>query len=95
MHCPVCATRLVMTDRQGVTVDHCPTCRGVWLDRGELEKLLELAARSSHRSGRDHPRDHHDDDEDRFLLGGGGLGRWRGGDGGRRRRRGFLDDVFD
>jgi Zn-finger nucleic acid-binding protein len=84
-----------MTDRHGVTVDHCPTCRGVWLDRGELEKLLELAARSSHRSGRDHPRDHHDDDEDRFLLGGGGLGRWRGGDGGRRRRRGFLDDVFD
>jgi Zn-finger nucleic acid-binding protein len=84
-----------MTDRQGVTVDHCPTCRGVWLDRGELEKLLELAARSSHRSGRDHPRDHDDDDEDRFLPGGGGLGRWRGGDGRRRRRRGFLDDVFD
>jgi hypothetical protein len=42
MFCPVCkAVELVMTDRQGIEIDYCPTCRGVWLDRGELDKLIE------------------------------------------------------
>lgn len=45
MKCPVCAdTLLVMSERQGVEIDYCPQCRGVWLDRGELDKLLERAA---------------------------------------------------
>lgn len=45
MYCPTCATtRLVQTQRQKVDVDYCPHCRGVWLDRGELEKLLDKAA---------------------------------------------------
>jgi uncharacterized protein len=45
MKCPVCPdTALVMTDRQGVEIDYCPTCRGVWLDRGELDKLMDRAA---------------------------------------------------
>ena len=45
MKCPNCSdTTLVMTDRQGVEIDYCPVCRGVWLDRGELDKLLEKAA---------------------------------------------------
>ncbi|WP_010141818.1 TFIIB-type zinc ribbon-containing protein [Oceanicola sp. S124] len=41
MRCPVDGTELLMTDRQGVEIDYCPTCRGVWLDRGELDKIIE------------------------------------------------------
>ena len=41
MQCPVCKTGLVMTERQNIEIDYCPQCRGVWLDRGELDKILE------------------------------------------------------
>ena len=45
MQCPTCTdTALVMSDRQGVEIDYCPKCRGVWLDRGELDKLIERSA---------------------------------------------------
>ena len=45
MKCPVCTTvNLVMSERQGVEIDYCPDCRGVWLDRGELDKILQRAA---------------------------------------------------
>ena len=48
MKCPSCPeTALVMADRQGVEIDYCPQCRGVWLDRGELDKLIERAAASA------------------------------------------------
>lgn len=44
MKCPVCPeTTLLMSDRQGVEIDYCPKCRGVWLDRGELDKLIEFS----------------------------------------------------
>jgi Zn-finger nucleic acid-binding protein len=44
MKCPVCTiVNLSMSDRQGVEIDYCPQCRGVWLDRGELDKLIERA----------------------------------------------------
>ncbi len=41
MQCPHCEVDLVMSDRQGVEIDYCPKCRGVWLDRGELDKIIE------------------------------------------------------
>lgn len=45
MQCPVCKTvNLVMADRQGIEIDYCPQCRGVWLDRGELDKIIERSA---------------------------------------------------
>jgi len=44
MQCPVDGTTLVMADRQGVEIDYCPQCRGVWLDRGELDKIIERSA---------------------------------------------------
>lgn len=45
MDCPVCKNvKLVMADRQGIEVDYCPNCRGVWLDRGELDKIIDGAA---------------------------------------------------
>ena len=47
MHCPVDGTQLVMTERSGVEIDYCPACRGVWLDRGELDKIIERSASAS------------------------------------------------
>lgn len=44
MRCPVDNETLVMSDRHGVEIDYCPKCRGVWLDRGELDKIIERAA---------------------------------------------------
>ena len=41
MPCPVCRVPLVMSDRQGIEIDYCPQCRGVWLDRGELDKIID------------------------------------------------------
>ena len=41
MNCPIDGAVLDMSERQGVEIDYCPTCRGVWLDRGELDKLIE------------------------------------------------------
>ena len=55
MNCPVCSTDLRAVDRQGVEIDYCPRCRGVWLDRGELDKLLARSAQY---------RDEEDDDDD-------------------------------
>jgi uncharacterized protein len=44
MKCPVCKDpQLVISERQGIEIDYCPSCRGVWLDRGELDKLIEKA----------------------------------------------------
>ena len=47
MPCPVCRVPLVMSERQGVEIDYCPQCRGVWLDRGEIDKIIERSAREA------------------------------------------------
>ena len=44
MLCPIDKTPLVMSERQNIEIDYCPTCRGVWLDRGELDKIIERSA---------------------------------------------------
>lgn len=44
MQCPNDGAVLVMSERSGIEIDYCPTCRGVWLDRGELDKIIERAA---------------------------------------------------
>lgn len=45
MYCPACKDSVLsMTERQGVEIDYCPKCRGVWLDRGELDKIIEKSA---------------------------------------------------
>jgi len=44
MRCPVDGSPLAMSDRQGIEIDYCPSCRGVWLDRGELDKIIERSA---------------------------------------------------
>ena len=47
MPCPVDGTALVMSERSGIEIDYCPTCRGVWLDRGELDKIIERNAQQA------------------------------------------------
>ncbi|KAB2807099.1 zf-TFIIB domain-containing protein [Pimelobacter simplex] len=44
MRCPVDETTLVMSERSGIEIDYCPQCRGVWLDRGELDKIIDRSA---------------------------------------------------
>lgn len=51
MKCPIDGAGLVMSERQGVEIDYCPTCRGVWLDRGELDKILDRAAEQGPPAG--------------------------------------------
>ncbi len=46
MKCPSCNVSLVMADRSGIEIDYCPDCRGVWLDRGELDKIIERSSPS-------------------------------------------------
>ena len=97
MECPVCKTeRLSMMERQGIEIDFCPKCRGVWLDRGELDKIVERSAmetaaanpaqapvapeRSASPEG--YGREGHRPRHD---------GRYAGG----HRRKSFLQDLFD
>jgi len=44
MNCPVCNVSLLISERQGIEIDYCPQCRGVWLDRGELDKIIDRSA---------------------------------------------------
>lgn len=55
MPCPRCHVDLVMSDRQGIEIDYCPKCRGVWLDRGELDKIIERNAQYSATSPQETP----------------------------------------
>jgi Zn-finger nucleic acid-binding protein len=91
MKCPVCQETLTMSERQGVEIDFCPKCRGIWLDRGELDKILarEAALEAPSRPGRGiEPRqEREDDDDDDYRRG--------GDDGYGRRRRSLWQDLFD
>ena len=99
MNCPTCPDeRLSITDRQGIEVDYCPACRGIWLDRGELDKLLDRAdagrqQRSDDRHQLSQPpisvNDRWYDDDDRYED------RYDQRGGSRRRRRGMLSDLLD
>ena len=78
MNCPVDGSELRITDRQGIEIDYCPKCRGVWLDRGELDKLIERTDRlvepqSPSRGGqhRDQPKKKKNLLSELFELGGG------------------------
>ncbi|WP_324741017.1 zf-TFIIB domain-containing protein [Tsuneonella sp. CC-YZS046] len=85
--CPICQVDLVMSDRQGIEIDYCPQCRGVWLDRGELDKIIE---RSAAKTASYSPRD---GDFERGREGHrGGYGH---GDHKRRRRKSFFEELFD
>ncbi|WP_104017473.1 zf-TFIIB domain-containing protein [Roseovarius nitratireducens] len=80
MQCPIDGTELVLAERAGVEIDYCPKCRGVWLDRGELDKIIDRSAVADAPP----PRDHH-----------GGDYRDDHGGKPRKKRGGFLEDLFD
>lgn len=61
MKCPVCDVELKIAERQGVEIDYCPNCRGVWLDRGELDKLIERSRSERERDDRRDSRDERSD----------------------------------
>ena len=96
MQCPVDGNTLLLSERQGVEIDYCPQCRGVWLDRGELDKLLERDEaewradrgddRDRERSGRGR---HDDDDDDRFER------RDDRSSGSPRKKKRWLSEVFE
>ena len=54
MNCPVCRVPLAMSDRQGIEIDYCPQCRGVWLDRGELDKIIDRSVPEAQGSPAQH-----------------------------------------
>lgn len=93
MNCPVCGQSLREVERSGVAIDICPGCKGVWLDRGELEKLIarEAGGAPGMYQESEHVRSHHDDEDERehreHYEHGEGLHR--------RKKRGFLGDLFD
>ena len=106
MKCPVDGAQLVMTERSGVEIDSCPQCRGVWLDRGELDKIVDRAtpavtlqepAREAPRREeprREEPRrdDYREPRREEYR----GDDRYRSDDGYRKKKRGgFLEDLFD
>ena len=97
MKCPCCPdATLSMMDRQGVEIDFCPQCRGIWLDRGELDKLLALAASAPFAGSREAGKSsvaRYDDDEDRRIS-----ERYKDDDRhdrGDRRKKSWLNDIFN
>ncbi|NNU80683.1 hypothetical protein HMH01_09570 [Halovulum dunhuangense] len=93
MQCPVDGTTLVMSDRNGVEIDYCPACRGVWLDRGELDKIIERSAAqgqmpppppsqapSRHQARDDYRSSGHGHTDEGYR---------------KKKRGGFLEDLFD
>ena len=104
MKCPSCAeVALTMSERQGVEIDYCPQCRGAWLDRGELDKLIERAAvpAPNPNNGSGAQTGYRDDG---YIEGGYREGGYREGgyrEGGYRderqnhRKKSWLSDIFD
>jgi Zn-finger nucleic acid-binding protein len=89
MKCPNCNATLVMADRSGVEIDYCPECRGVWLDRGELDKIIERSAQYTPPAAKGYDKPYKDDyrhkedyhkDEQYYK---------------KKKRDSFLGDLFD
>jgi hypothetical protein len=98
MLCPACKVDLVMSERQNVEIDYCPKCRGVWLDRGELDKIIERAVTQDapppqqqapqqpvHAAPPPPPREYYRDDDYRYDK-----HRKYG-----HRRKSWLEEIFD
>jgi uncharacterized protein len=87
MACPTCAVPLVMSDRQGIEIDYCPQCRGVWLDRGELDKIIERSLPAAAPSAPAAPAPYPQSSAPRNY---GYEGHYKG-----KRRKSFLEELFD
>lgn len=91
MNCPICNVSLQISERQDIEIDYCPQCRGVWLDRGELDKIIERAAtirpeqpypqQPSYDSTKHHGKHHDKHHSDHY--------------GDYHKKRSFLHELFD
>ena len=93
MNCPVCNETLLLTNRQEVEIDYCPECRGIWLDRGELDKIIERSGEQTPAYiqpepqyqqplySQQHRKPHHDDHSY--------------GNGGYHKKKNWLTELFD
>lgn len=97
MRCPVCKdVDLVMSERSGVEIDYCPSCRGVWLDRGELDKIIERSAsnlRQNEYFGSKREYESRKDDrryDDKRYYDDGYHNGYR-----KKKRESFLSELFD
>ncbi|HVK36958.1 MAG TPA: zf-TFIIB domain-containing protein [Candidatus Kapabacteria bacterium] len=85
MNCPACNVSLLMSERSGVEIDYCPQCRGVWLDRGELDKIIERSAEeTNYEGGKRYEREHRGSSHDASYQ-----------QKKHKKRDSFLDDLFD
>lgn len=85
MKCPNCNVDLVMTDRSGIEIDYCPQCRGIWLDRGELDKIIERSAPYPAQKPQQEPYRERDHDESKHYD-----DRYK-----KKKKESFLGDLFD
>lgn len=100
MKCPVCKDKdLVMSERSGIEIDYCPECRGVWLDRGELDKIIErnmasqqetyreAAPQKEYREEKYYENKKYYDDDYKYHD--------KHNHYGKHKKRSFLSDIFD
>lgn len=83
MKCPIDNVELQMTDRQGIEIDYCPTCRGIWLDRGELDKLIERSENAQPQQSQAYPQQNQLNEE------------YGHGKHGYKKRKSFLGELLD
>ena len=99
LQCPVCRVALVMSDRQNIEIDYCPKCRGVWLDRGELDEIIERSVPAQQAPPVRESRSERDRDRDRERHDDRGFGKHRrskhGSGGHGYRRKSWLQELFD
>jgi Zn-finger nucleic acid-binding protein len=89
MDCPVCKnTKLVMSDRQGIEIDYCPNCRGVWLDRGELDKIIDRSSEGARPAVQQQSRQEPYQGQPHYPQSQHGYYK-------KKKREGFLGELFD
>ncbi len=89
MNCPVCQIKLDMSERQGIEIDYCPQCRGIWLDRGELDKIIERSQVPYH--AHETKVEYKDKDDYKHQEQYGGYDSRNK----KHKKKSFLEDIFD
>jgi uncharacterized protein len=89
MACPIDGATLVMSERQGIEIDYCPSCRGVWLDRGELDKIIERSSAAEQPTAPPTPANQSYGAPPQQHYGHGYHGKPH------KRRKSFLEELFD
>lgn len=90
MKCPLDQSVLEISTRHDIEIDYCPTCRGVWLDRGELDKIIERSERNMSQDAPSHNQPIRDDSSYRNDQMGHGEGYHK-----KKKKESFIGDLFD